>query len=54
MMKKEGPIKIVNFMIPGAGVLMLGHGHISHYNEYLLIFYSINIHHIDFYCIRDL
>ena len=30
MMTKEGSTKIVNFMTPGAGVLMLGHGHISH------------------------
>ena len=30
MMTKEGSTKIVNFMPPGAGVLVLGHGHISH------------------------
>ena len=30
MMTKEGSIKIVNFMTPGAGVLVLGRGHISH------------------------
>ena len=30
MMTKEGCIKIVNFMTPGAGVLALGCGHISH------------------------
>ena len=30
MMTKEGSIKIVNFMTPGAGVLALGCGHISH------------------------
>ena len=29
MMTKEGDIKIVNFMIPGTGVLALGCGHIS-------------------------
>ena len=29
MMTKEGS-KIVNFMTPGAGVLVLGRGHISH------------------------
>ena len=29
MMTKEGSIKIVNFMIPGTGVLALGCGHIS-------------------------
>ena len=36
MMTKEGSIQIVNFMTLGAGVLMLGGGHISHYNEYVL------------------
>ena len=30
IMTKEGSTKIVNFMIPGAGVLVLGRGHISH------------------------
>ena len=30
MMTKEGSNKIVNFMTPGAGVLVLGRGHISH------------------------
>ena len=30
MMTKEGSTKIVNFMTPGSGVLMLGCGHISH------------------------
>ena len=30
MMTKEGSTKIVNFMTPRAGVLMLGCGHISH------------------------
>ena len=29
-MTKEGSTKIVNFMTPGAGVLVLGCGHISH------------------------
>ena len=29
MMTNEDPTKIVNFMNPGAGVLVLGHGHIS-------------------------
>ena len=47
MMTKEGSTKIVNFMIPGAGVLMLGCGHISHYSEYVvsstLLIYSILI-----------
>ena len=30
MMNKEGSTKIVNFMTPGAGVLVLWRGHISH------------------------
>ena len=30
MLTKEGSIKIVSFMSPGSGVLVLGHGHISH------------------------
>ena len=30
MMTKEGFTKIVNFMTPGAGVLVLERGHISH------------------------
>ena len=30
MMTKEGSTKIVNFMTPGAGVLVLGRGYISH------------------------
>ena len=30
MITTEGSTKIVNFMIPGAGVLVLGRGHISH------------------------
>ena len=29
-MTKEGTIKIVNFLTPGAGVLLLGCDHISH------------------------
>ena len=28
MMTKKGSTKVVNFMTPGAGVLVLGHGHI--------------------------
>ena len=36
MMTKKGSTKIVNFMSPRAGVLMLGRGHISHYIEYAL------------------
>ena len=30
MMTKEGSTKIINSMTPGAEVLVLGHGHISH------------------------
>ena len=37
MMTKEGSTKIINFVTPGAGVLMLGPGHISHYSEYVCI-----------------
>ena len=36
MMSKEGSTQIKTFMTPGAGVLMLGRGHISHYSEYVL------------------
>ena len=36
MMTKEGFTKIVNFMTPWAVVLMLRHGHISHYCEYVV------------------
>ena len=53
MMTKEGSTKIVNYMTLGAGVLMLGSGHVSHYIEYALSCY-INIHHIDCYCITGL
>ena len=34
MITKEGSTKIV--ITPGAGVLMLGHGHISHYSDYVV------------------
>ena len=34
MMAKEESTKIVNFMTPGAWVLMLRRSHISHYSEY--------------------
>ena len=30
IMTKEGSTKIVNFMTPGTGVLVLGRGHIGH------------------------
>ena len=36
LMTKERSTKIVNFMTPRAGVLMLGCGHISHYSEYVV------------------
>ena len=36
MMIKEGSTKNVNIMTHGDGVLMQGHGHISHYCEYAL------------------
>ena len=35
-MTKEGSSKIVNFIINGAGGLMLGRGYISHHSEYAL------------------
>ena len=35
-MTKKGSTKIVNFMAPGVGVLVLGHDHISYYSEYAL------------------
>ena len=44
----KGSTKIVNSMTPGAGVLMLGRGHISHYNDYIII------QHINRYCIKGL
>ena len=36
MMTMEGCTKIVKFMTPGAGVLMVRCGRISHYSEYVL------------------
>ena len=36
LMTKEGSTKIVNFMTPGADVLMLGRGHKSHYSEFVV------------------
>ena len=36
MMTKGGSTKIVNFMTPGAGVLILGRGHISHCSDYVV------------------
>ena len=41
MMTKEGSTQIVQFMTPGAGILMLGRGHISHIvNMYYLLLYQ--------------
>ena len=54
-MTKEGSAKIVNFIIIGAGSLVLGRGYTSHnYSEKCIIFYIVNIHHIDCYCIRGI
>ena len=36
MMTKEGSTKIINFMTPGTGGLMLWSGHISHNSEYVV------------------
>ena len=47
MMTKERSTKIVNFNTPMAEVLMLGRGH-----RICIIFYSINIQHIDCYCVK--
>ena len=50
MMTKEGSTKIVNFMTPRAGVLVLGRGHISHIVKYIIslkIFFSIPRHMAD-------
>ena len=47
MMTKEGSTKIVNFMTPGTGVLVLGHGHISHSEMHYFLkksFFSILRH----------
>ena len=45
MMTKEESTQIVNFMTPGAGVLMLGHGHISHYSKYVFfLLYQYTVH----------
>ena len=41
MTKEGGKTKIVNFMITGAGVLMLGRGHISHIVNMLSIYSTL-------------
>ena len=51
MMTKEESTKFVNFMTPGAGVLIIARGHICHYYEYAL---RVNIEHIDCYCIKGI
>ena len=54
MMTDEGSTKIVNFINPGAGVLVLGCG-LNSYSKKYIIFYSINIQHIDdCFCIKEL
>ena len=50
MMTKEGSTKIVNFMTPGAGVLVLGRGHIIHIvkmHNFFKIFFSAMGHGSD-------
>ena len=44
MMAKEGSTKIVNFMTPGAGVLVLGRGHISHIVKMHYFFKNLLLH----------
>ena len=41
MMTKEGSTKTVNFMTPGAGVLVLGHVLISHILKMHIFFYTL-------------
>ena len=41
MMTKEGSTKFVNFMTTWAGVLVLGHGHISHTVKMHLLIISL-------------
>ena len=56
-MTKEGSAKIVNFMNPGAGVLVLGARewpYKSYNKNALSSIYSINIQHIDCYCMKGL
>ena len=48
---QRGFTQIVNFMTLGAGVLILGHYHISHYSE--LVFFSFNIQHVECYCVNS-
>ena len=52
MMTKGGSTKIVNFMTPGAGLLVVGHGHISHtvkmhYFFKNLLLYTLRLNWLD-------
>ena len=47
VMTKEGFTKIENFMTPGAGFLVLGHGHIENCIISLTIFFSTPRHRSD-------
>ena len=54
-MTKERSTKIVNFVTPGAGVIMVRCGHIGHYSEYALSStLTLNIQHINCYCIKEI
>ena len=44
IMTKEGSTKIVNFMNPVVGVLVLGHGHISHIVKMHVISSTLSIY----------
>ena len=44
MMTKEGSTKIVNFMTHGAGVLVLGRGHISHVVKMHYFFQNLHLY----------
>ena len=43
MMTKEGSTKIVNYVTPGAGIHVLGRGHINHIVKNLLLFSQLKI-----------
>ena len=43
MITYEGSTKVVNFMNPRSGVLVLGRGHISHIVKLHLFFKNLNI-----------
>ena len=45
MMTNEGSTKIVNFMTPGVGVLVLGRGHISHIEKMHYFFKNLLYSH---------